>query len=131
MIVTSFTNDGQAGAIVAFSVTSGGLLWPHDEEIVMLIGAGRLTFHLHGNDTLKGKRQVSRSLITRLRQRFNLAVAEIDGIDEHRRLVVGLTCVSNEQHHANEMIDQAIKFAYAQHLDAELVEVRRDIIEGV
>ena len=46
----------------------------------MHIGSCRMTFYLPGNDSLKGKRQVSRSLMTKLRQKFNLSVAEVDAI---------------------------------------------------
>jgi len=94
------------------------------------VGVCRMTFHLHGNDSLKGKRQVSRSLIGRLRQRFNLAVAEVDAIDVYQRLVIGLTCVSNDVRHANEMLDAAIRFAEEHQADAELVDVEREIIDG-
>ena len=93
----------------------------------MYIASCRLTLRLPGNDTLKGKRQVSRSLIMRLRQRFNLAVAEVDGIDQHQRLVIGMACVSNQFTHATEVIDKAIAFVDAQHIDAELIDVERDV----
>jgi uncharacterized protein YlxP (DUF503 family) len=94
------------------------------------VGVCRMTFHLQGNDSLKGKRQVSRSLIGRLRQRFNLAVAEVDAIDVHQRLVIGLTCVSNDVRHANEMLGAAIRFAEEHQAGAELVDVEREIIDG-
>ena len=96
----------------------------------MHIGAAQLTFRLRGNHSLKGKRQVSRSLIAKLRQRFNVAVAEVDGVDQHQTLVIGITCVSNHPGHADEMIDAALKFVDAQHMDAELVGVERDVIGG-
>lgn len=96
----------------------------------MYIGACRLTFRLHGNDSLKGKRQVSRSLIARLRQRSNCAVAEVDAIDEHQRLVLGLACVSNDSAHAQEMVHKAIQFAESQRIDAELVDVQRSVLDG-
>ena len=96
----------------------------------MHIGAARLTFHLHGNDSLKGKRQISRSLIAKLRQRFNLAVAEVGGIDRHQTLVIGITCVSNRPGHADEMIDAALKLVDGHRVDAELVDVERSVIDG-
>ena len=97
----------------------------------MHIGAARLTFHLHGNDSLKGKRQVSRSLIAKLRQRFNLAVAEVDGIDRHQTLVIGITCVSNRAGHADEMIDAALKLVEGHRVDAELIDVERSVLDGL
>ncbi len=95
----------------------------------MHVGICRLTYRLPGNDSLKGKRQVSRSLITRLRQRFNVAAAEVDGIDQHQLLVIGLSCVSNDVRHTSEMLDAVVKFAGNHHIDAELVDVERDIID--
>lgn len=93
----------------------------------MYIGSCRLTFRLHGNDSLKGKRQVSRSLIERFRQRYHLAAAEVAAMDEHQRLVIGIACVSNEYSHAEEMLDKAVAFAGNHHLDAELVDVERAV----
>ena len=96
----------------------------------MHIGAARLTFHLHGNDSLKGKRQVSRSLIAKLRQRFNMAAAEVDGMDRHQTLVIGICCVSKDAAYAEELIDAAVRWVEGQHVDAELVEVEREMIDG-
>ena len=93
----------------------------------MYIGSCRLTFRLHGNDSLKGKRQVSRSLIDRFRQRYHLAAAEVAAMDEHQRLVIGIACVSNAYSHAEEMLDKAVAFAGNHHLDAELVDVERAV----
>lgn len=96
----------------------------------MYIGSCRLTFRLPGNDSLKGKRRASRSLIERLRQRFNLAAAEVDAVGEHRRLVIGVVCVSNDYSHAAEMLDKATAFAEAHPTDAELVSVERSVDSG-
>ncbi|NIQ92726.1 MAG: DUF503 domain-containing protein, partial [Deltaproteobacteria bacterium] len=44
----------------------------------MVVGVAKLSLRLHGNQSLKGKRKVIKSICERLRQRFNLAVAETD-----------------------------------------------------
>ena len=96
----------------------------------MYIGTARLTFRLPGNDSLKGKRQVSRSLIMRLRQRFNLSVAEVDAIDVHQTLVIGMSCVSGDASYAGELLEAAVRFVEHQHVDAELIGVERDVVDG-
>lgn len=59
----------------------------------MYIGVLRLEFHLHGNDSLKGKRRVAQSLKQKLRNKFNVAASEIGAQDEHTRLLLGaVTC---------------------------------------
>ena len=95
----------------------------------MYIGSARLTFLLKGNDSLKGKRHVSRSLITRLRQRFNLSVAEVDAIDVHQTLVLGLASVSGNPSDVAEQMEAAIRFVEQQRLDAELVDVERQVLD--
>ncbi|MEX2599176.1 MAG: DUF503 domain-containing protein [Dehalococcoidia bacterium] len=97
----------------------------------MFIGACLLTYRLPGNDSLKAKRQVSHSVINKLRQKFNVAAAEVGGIDTHQTLVIGFSCVSNNAGHAEEMMDAAIQYADSMHVDAELVEVERDVLDGV
>lgn len=96
----------------------------------MHIGTARLTFRLPGNDSLKGKRQVSRSLITRMRQRFNLSVAEVDGIDRHHVLVIGMAGVSKDAAYVGEQIDAAVRWVEDQHVDADLIDVERDLLDG-
>jgi uncharacterized protein YlxP (DUF503 family) len=97
----------------------------------VFIGTCKLTFRLPGNDSLKGKRQVSRSLIMRLRNKFNVAVAEVDSVDRHQSLVIGVTCVSNDATYASELIDGVVRFVeQQQHLDAELIDAERDLLDG-
>lgn len=101
------------------------------EDSTVFIGTCKFTFHLPGNDSLKGKRQVSRSLIMRLRNKFNASVAEVDGADRHQTLVIGVSSVSSSASYAAEQIDAIVRFVEQQsHLDAELVEVEQDLLDG-
>ena len=97
----------------------------------MQIGLCRLTFHLPGNGSLKGKRQVSHSLLSRVRRRFNVSAAEVEAQEAWQTLVVGIACVSNEALHANQMLDAVLDFVQGLHLDAELVDVQRETVAGV
>lgn len=54
--------------------------------------------------SLKEKRHVVKSLKDRLRQRFNVAVAEIDGLDSWQRSVIAAVTVSNDRAHAEQML---------------------------
>lgn len=58
--------------------------------------------------SLKEKRHVVKSLKDRLRQRFNVAIAEIDGLDSWQRSVVAAVTVSNDRVHAEQML-QAVE----------------------
>ena len=87
----------------------------------MIVGVCRLTLRLPENASLKGKRQVIQSVMTRLRNKFNVAVAEVDDNDRWQIATLGVTCVSNDARHAREMLDNVV--AFVQRLrDAELLD---------
>jgi uncharacterized protein len=60
----------------------------------MPIGCLTLEIHLPESRSLKDKRQVLRSLKDRLRHRFNVSVAELDGQDTWQHAVVGVVAIS-------------------------------------
>src|SRR5256712_13159608 len=76
----------------------------------MVVGTCELIFHLPENHSLKGKRQVSRSLVQQIRGRFNVSVAEVADLDRWQTLAIGVTCVSNDSRHANEVLSKIVDF---------------------
>jgi len=76
----------------------------------MVVGTCELIFQLPENHSLKGKRQVSRSLVQQLRGRFNVSVAEVADLDRWQTLAIGVTCVTNNSRHANEMLSKIVDF---------------------
>jgi uncharacterized protein YlxP (DUF503 family) len=93
----------------------------------MVVGVCRLKLRLPESSSLKDKRQVVRSLTTRLRNKFNVAVAEVDSNDAWQIATIGITCVSNDARHAREMLDNAIEFVERTRLDAELLDSEIDV----
>ena len=76
----------------------------------MVVGICRIVLALPGNDSLKGKRAIVRRILDRARAKFNVAAAEVDALDVHRRAVLAFCVVSNDGRHANSMIDQIQSF---------------------
>jgi uncharacterized protein YlxP (DUF503 family) len=74
----------------------------------MAVGLLTLELHLTEAQSLKDKRQVLRSLKDRLRQNFNVAVAELDFEDTWQRSVVGVVTLSNEEHHVQESLQKVL-----------------------
>lgn len=79
------------------------------------------------SQSLKDKRQVLLSLKDRLRERFNLSVAEVDGQDLWQRAVLGLACVANEGRHVNQVLDQALNVIRSQPA-VEIVQSRIELL---
>ncbi|NMB40522.1 MAG: DUF503 domain-containing protein [Firmicutes bacterium] len=76
----------------------------------MLTGVCRLELHLMDGASLKEKRKVIRSIIDRLKSRFNISIAEVGSQDLHRMAEIGLAIVGNETAYLDKVIDKAINF---------------------
>jgi uncharacterized protein YlxP (DUF503 family) len=94
----------------------------------MVVGACRIELHLAENHSLKGKRQVVRSVVSRLRNQFNLAVAEVEEQDVWQTAVLGLSCVSNDGRHAHQMLEKAVEFVEGLRIDAVIESYEIELI---
>ena len=84
--------------------------------------SAKLTFIIPHAASLKDKRQVSKSLIDKTRQRFNASVAEVDTQDLHQTLTIGVAVVSGDAAHAKRSLDEIIRYM-EDHADADLTGV--------
>ncbi len=97
----------------------------------MHLGVCRISLHLPDSASLKDKRHVSRSLTTRIRNTFNVSVAEIEDHDLWQRLTLGVCCVSTDAAHANEIVSKVVEFIEDSRRDLELLDYETEIISGV
>ncbi len=74
----------------------------------IIVGLCTVDLFIPDSQSLKDKRQVLLSLKDRLRDKFNLSVAEVDGQDLWQKAVLGLACVANETRHVNQVLEQAL-----------------------
>ncbi len=71
------------------------------------MGVTTWELHLEGCHSLKDKRHILRSVKDRLRQKFNVSVAETDHNDLWQRAELTVCVVSNERAHAEDVLRQA------------------------
>ena len=76
----------------------------------MFIGACIIRLRLFETHSLKDKRQILKSIIERLKHRFNISIAEVDLFDSWQTSEIGFSCVSTEPDHARSMIQNVIRF---------------------
>jgi hypothetical protein len=76
----------------------------------MVVGVCQLELYLHDNFSLKGKRQVLKSIVQRARKRFNIAIAEVADQDLWQKAVLGICAVGNDRQRVNSTLDQVIHF---------------------
>ncbi len=97
----------------------------------MHIGVCRVSLFLPGVQSLKGKRQIARSLTSRIQNKFNVAVAEVEDQELWQRLTLGICCISNDSNHANQILSNVVSFVESQHRDLEVLDYETEIITGV
>ena len=78
--------------------------------------------HAH---SLKEKRHVVKSLKDRLRNKFNVSVAEIDDMDLHNSAVIGVAALSASKDFATKVL-QAVEEESARQLGPMLLRVEVD-----
>ena len=86
----------------------------------MIVGTLLIELRIPGNQSLKGKRQVVKSLIARLHNRYNVAVAEVENNDRWQVATLGVACVSNSAPHAREILEAVVTFVEADRLDLQV-----------
>ena len=95
----------------------------------MFIAACRIELELPESSSLKDKRQVLRSIMARVRNKFNVAVAEIDYQESWRNAALGIVCVSNSGGHARSMVETVASYVEESRIDAITGSVAIDISE--
>lgn len=75
----------------------------------MLVAIIQVELFLPESNSLKAKRSIIRSLIQRLRNKFNVSVAEVDGLDKWQRATIGIAAVSNETKMLEKVSQEVIK----------------------
>lgn len=94
----------------------------------MAVGYCTVELRLPENASLKGKRQLLRSLTQRVRDRFNVSIAEMEGHDAWQRAELGISCVSTSAGHCHEMLERVVTFMRQERLDAEFLDYSIEIV---
>ena len=94
----------------------------------MKLGVCKIKLRFPENQSLKGKRRVMHSLITRVRNNYNVSIAEVDDHDLWQLATLGIACVSNSHKQASEVLSKVVEFILQSKFDVEVVEHEMEII---
>jgi uncharacterized protein YlxP (DUF503 family) len=82
----------------------------------MIVGICTLELRLAENHDLKGKRRVLKSVKDRVRNRFNVSIAEVDDLDAWQRSTIGVACVSKDRDQVESTLAHMAAFVENLHL---------------
>jgi len=92
----------------------------------MVVGVCELELHIPASASLKSKRTVLRSLVDRLRRRFNVAVSEIDHHDLWQRSTLAIVTVSNDAAVVHSILSHAQRLVESEPR-VQLVDLRVEL----
>jgi uncharacterized protein YlxP (DUF503 family) len=95
----------------------------------MTIGILRIQLRVYAG-SLKEKRSVVKSLIERVRARYNVAIAEVGQLDALDAATIGVACISNEAAHADAMLQKIADFIEVQRIDADVEAFNTELIQA-
>ena len=92
----------------------------------MIVGSLRVRLVVRESRTLKDKRRVVQNIKDRLRNAFNVSIAEIDAQDNRQLIVLGIAMVGNESRQVISALDRIVD-ALRGHPVAELLDYEKEI----
>ena len=93
----------------------------------MAVGVCTIYLSIPANHSLKGKRQVLKSLMARVRKEFNVSIAEVEQQDAWQAATLGVACVSADPAYAHGLLTKVVQAISAYRLDAEVIDFEIEI----
>ena len=76
----------------------------------MVVGVASIDIHIPGSGSLKSKRHILKGIKDRVKNRFNVSIAEVDHNDLWQRTTLGVSVVTNQKRFANQVLSQVVDF---------------------
>ena len=93
----------------------------------MYVGCCSIKFYLHGNHSLKGKRRIVRIIKDRLKNKFNISVAEIGDQDVWQSLHMGIVAVNSDPKYLEGQMSKVVDATERMYL-AEMTDCQTQVI---
>lgn len=93
----------------------------------MVVGIIKIKIYAPWVHSLKEKRKLVKSLCAKVKNKFNVSIGEIEDQDIHQSIVIGIACVTNNNAHADRILDKVISYIEGN-TEGEIIEVVRELI---
>lgn len=93
----------------------------------MVIGAVKLYMHANWVHSLKEKRMIVKSICSKVRNKYNVSIAEVEEQDKHQIIVLGFAAVTGDIAQADSIIDHVLNFIESN-TEGEIYQVEREIL---
>jgi uncharacterized protein YlxP (DUF503 family) len=93
----------------------------------VIIGTAKVQLSANWVHSLKEKRMIVKSIVDKVKHKFNVSIAEVENQDYHQTITIGLACVSNDSKHANSVVQEVVSYiednteASVEYIDIEIL----------
>ena len=94
----------------------------------MVIGSLTIELQIPESGSLKQKRQVIRSVLERVRQQFNVSIAEVDHQDSWQLATLAVVCVSGDMAYVQGLMQRVIDFIEGNRFDLILLDYHTELL---
>ena len=94
----------------------------------MNVGVCRVKLRFPENLSLKGKRKILKSITARVKNKFNISIAEVDDHDLWQLATLGICCVSNNNRYTNEVLSKVVDYIINGRFDVEILDYEIEIL---
>ena len=94
----------------------------------MIIGGLTLQLRMPTSHSLKEKRSIVKSVVARLRNEFNVSVAEVAEQDRWQTAVIGVACVSGDSRYAREQLQAVVDWVYDNRPDVDVISSEIELL---
>lgn len=85
----------------------------------------KITLRASWVNSLKEKRMIVKSIIQKLKNKYNISVGEVDRQDEHKAIVLGISAVCGDVKIAHSIKEKIISFV-EENCDAEIIDIEEE-----
>ncbi|NLK74776.1 MAG: DUF503 domain-containing protein [Clostridiales bacterium] len=93
----------------------------------MVIGVVKIRIHVPWVHSLKEKRMEVKSICSKVANKFNVSIAEIEEQDIHQFIVLGFACLAGNNAHADSILDNVINYIEGN-TEGEVIIEERELL---
>jgi len=94
----------------------------------MQVGMCKVRLHLPENQSLKEKRRILKSIITRAKNSYSVSISEVEDQDSWQLATLGITYATNSKPQANEVLSKVVEFIRSSRFEVEIIDVEMEIV---
>jgi uncharacterized protein YlxP (DUF503 family) len=96
--------------------------------MAMILGTAQLTLHIPEAQSLKDRRRVVKSIVERVRNRLDVAFADVDEQLHWRSATLGVVAVANSTRHVESVVQNVINFIEQNAQSGYVTDVRTEVV---